>query len=89
VPLADGDVGRYAILAATAAIMIASQLGKVSGASVKGDEFLDQMRSFIAGIGSAHWPRVALALSVLVVLLALAWLPPRIPARSSPYWVAG
>jgi len=114
-PLAAGDVGRYAILAATAAllvgaicflagvvrlgfladllsrpvligymagvaaIMIASQLGKVSGVSVKGDEFLDQMRSFISGIGSVHWPTVALALSVLVVLLALAWLTPRIP----------
>ena len=83
-PLAAGDPGRYAALAAAAAllvgviclvaglvrlgflaellsrpvligymagvaaIMIASQLGKVSGVDVDGEEFLDQMRSFIS-----------------------------------------
>ncbi len=114
-PLAAGDPGRYAILAAAAAllvgvicfvaglvrlglladllsrpvligymagvavIMIASQLGKVSGVSVDGDEFLDQMRSFVSGIGSVHWPTIALASAVLVVLLVLAWVTPRIP----------
>lgn len=113
--LAAGDPGRYAILAAAAAllvgvicfvaglvrlglladllsrpvligymagvavIMIASQLGKVSGVSVDGDEFLDQMRSFVSGIGSVHWPTIALASAVLVVLLVLAWVTPRIP----------
>jgi high affinity sulfate transporter 1 len=114
-PLAAGDAGRYAILAAAAAllvglicfvaglvrlgfladllsrpvligymagvaaIMIASQLGKVTGAPVEGDEFLDQMRSFINGLGEVHWLTIALALAVLVVLLVLAWLTPRIP----------
>ena len=114
-PLAAGDPGRYAMLAAAAAllvgaicfvaglvrlglladllsrpvligymagvavIMIASQLGKVSGVPVDGDEFLDQMRSFVSGIGSVHWPTIALASAVLVVLLVLAWATPRIP----------
>jgi sulfate permease, SulP family len=114
-PLAAGDPGRYAALAAAAAllvgvicfvaglvrlgflaellsrpvligymagvaaIMIASQLGKVSGVDVEGEEFLDQVGSFIAGLGSVHWPTVALAVSVLVVLLVFGWLAPRIP----------
>ena len=106
-PLAAGDPGRYAALAAAAAllvgaicfvgglirlgfladllsrpvligymtgvaaIMIASQLGKVTGVSVEGDEFLDQIRSFVAGIGGVHWPTVALSAAVLAVLLLL------------------
>jgi sulfate permease, SulP family len=114
-PLAAGDPGRYAALAAAAAllvgvicliaglvrlgflaellsrpvligymagvaaIMIASQLGKVSGVEVEGEEFLDQIRSFISGLDGMHWPTVALAVSVLVVLLVLARLAPRIP----------
>ncbi len=114
-PLAAGDPGRYAALAAAAAllvgaicfvaglvglgflsellsrpvligymagvaaIMIASQLGKVTGVDVEGEEFLDQVWSFVSGLGSVHWPTIALAVSVLVVLLVLAWLTPRIP----------
>jgi SulP family sulfate permease len=62
-----------------AVIMIASQLGKVTGVSVKGDEFLDQVRSFADGLDELHWPTVALAAGVLVVLLAFAWLAPRWP----------
>ena len=114
-PLAAGDPGRYAALAATAAlivgalcfvaglarlgfladllshpvligymagvavIMIGSQLGKVTGVSVEGDEFLDQIRSFVGGLDELHWPTVVLATVVLVVLLVLAWLAPRLP----------
>ena len=114
-PLAVGDPGRYAALAAAAAlivggfcfvaglvrigfladllsrpvlvgymtgvavIMIAGQLGKVTGVSVEGDEFVDQMRSFISGLSGVHWPTVALSAAVLVLLLALARLVPRLP----------
>ncbi len=114
-PLAAGDPGRYAMMAAAvallvgaicfvgglirlglladllsrpvligymagvAAIMIASQLSKVSGVSVDGDEFLDQMRSFVAGIGGVHWPTVVLSAAVLAVLLLLGRLAPRLP----------
>ena len=95
-PLAAGDPGRYAALAAAVAllvgaicfvaglvrigfladllsrpvlvgymtgvavIMIGSQLGKVTGVSVEGDEFVDQMRSFIKGLDGVHWPTIAL-----------------------------
>jgi len=114
-PLAVGDPGRYAGLAAAVAmmvggfcfvagllrigfladllsrpvlvgymtgvavIMIAGQLGKVTGVPVEGDEFVEQMRSFIAGLSGVHWPTVALSASVLVLLLALARLVPRLP----------
>ena len=66
-------------MAGVAAIMIASQLGKVTGVDVEGEEFIDQMRSFISGAGSVHWPTIALAASVLVVLLVFAGLAPRMP----------
>ena len=114
-PLAAGDGGRYAALAAGAAlivgvicllgrairlgflaellskpvlvgymagiavIMIASQLGKITGADVEGDEFVDQMRSFVADWDELHLPTIILALSVLVVLLVIAWVAPRAP----------
>jgi SulP family sulfate permease len=114
-PLAAGDPGRYAALAAAVAllvgaicfvaglvrigfladllsrpvlvgymtgvavIMIGSQLGKVTGISVQGDEFVDQVRSFINGLDGVHWPTIALAAAVLVVLLVLARLVPRLP----------
>jgi SulP family sulfate permease len=66
-------------MAGVAVIMIASQLGKVTGAPVEGEEFLDQMRSFISGLDAVHWPTIVLAVSVLAVLLVLAWLAPRTP----------
>ena len=114
-PLAVGDPGRYAALAAATAllvgaicfvagvirlgfiadllsrpvligymtgvavIMIGSQLGKVTGIRVEGDEFIDQVRSFVDGLGAAHWPTIGLSASVLVLLLMLARLAPRIP----------
>jgi high affinity sulfate transporter 1 len=64
-----------------AVIMIAGQLGKVTGVSVEGDEFLDQIRSFVGGIDELHWPTVVLAVAVLVVLLVFAWLAPRLPGQ--------
>ena len=120
-PLAVGDPGRYAALAAAAAllvgaicfvaglvrigfladllsrpvlvgymagvamIMIAGQLGKVTGISVDGDEFIDQVRSFVNGLDGAHWPTIALSAAVLVVLLALARVVPRLPGPLSRY----
>jgi sulfate permease, SulP family len=114
-PLAAGDPGRYAALAAAVAllvgaicfvgglvrlgiladllsrpvligymtgvavIMIGSQLGKVTGVSVEGDEFIDQMRSFAAGLDEVHWPTIGLSAAVLLLLLVLGWLVPRLP----------
>jgi sulfate permease, SulP family len=114
-PLAAGDPGRYAVLAAVAAllvgamcfvagvvrlgfiadllshpvligymagvaaIMIGGQLGKVTGAPVEGEEFLDQVKSFVGVLDEVHWPTIVLSLSVLVVLLVLAQLTPKLP----------
>jgi sulfate permease, SulP family len=114
-PLAAGDPGRYAVLAAVAAllvgaicfvaglvrlgfiadllshpvligymagvaaIMIGGQLGKVTGAPVEGEEFLDQVRSFVGALNEVHWPTIVLSVSVLVVLLVLGQLTPKLP----------
>jgi sulfate permease, SulP family len=66
-------------MAGVALIMISGQLGKVTGVSVTGDEFVDQMRSFIAGLNDVHWPTVALSSAVLAGLLVLYRLLPRLP----------
>ncbi len=66
-------------MSGVAVIMIGSQLGKVTGISVEGDEFIEEVHSFIKGLGDVHWPTVALSVAVLVVLLILARLAPRLP----------
>ncbi len=66
-------------MAGIAIVMIASQLGKTTGVAVHGEEFIDQMGSFAAGIRQMHWPTVVLATSVLLLLLALARWVPRAP----------
>lgn len=62
-----------------AVIMIGSQLGKVTGVPVEGDDFVDEIRSFVEGLGGVHWPTLALAVTVLAALLTLARLLPRLP----------
>jgi high affinity sulfate transporter 1 len=62
-----------------AILMIASQLGKITGAPVSGDEFVGLMRSFAQNIQQCHWPTMALAGSVLILLLALGRWAPRMP----------
>ncbi|WP_067537263.1 SulP family inorganic anion transporter [Nocardia crassostreae] len=114
-PLAAGDAGRYAALAAalallvgvigiagafarlgvlaellsrpvlvgylagTAGIMIASQLGKVTGAPVDGATIPEQVRSFAAHIDELHWQTTVLAAVTLAALILLAWRAPRAP----------
>jgi len=63
-------------MAGIAIVMIASQLGKTTGVAVEGDEFIDQITSFAAGIEQMHWPTVVMAASVLLLLVSLArWIP--------------
>jgi len=114
-PLAAGDPGRYAAMAAVLAVlvgviclaaglvrlglladllsrpvlvgymtgvamtMIFSQLGKVTGAPVEGDEFVAQVRSLAVVLHELHWPTLVFATSVLLILILLAWLAPRSP----------
>ncbi|AMO63122.1 sulfate ABC transporter [Mycolicibacterium phlei] len=62
-----------------AVLMIASQLGKVSGITVSGDEFTALAQSFIRNLTSVHWPTVILAAGVLALLWALDRWAPRWP----------
>lgn len=54
-----------------AVLMIGSQLGKVTGIDVDGDQFVQQITSFAAHIGETNWPTLAMSVSVLALLLAL------------------
>ncbi|GAB4585918.1 SulP family inorganic anion transporter [Nocardia sp. IFM 10818] len=114
-PLAAGDAGRYAALAAglallvgvlgiagafarlgvladllsrpvlvgylagTAGIMIASQLGKVTGVEVDGGTIPEQVRSFTGHIEDLHWQTTVLAAVTLIALIVLARRAPRAP----------
>ncbi|MDO3634978.1 SulP family inorganic anion transporter [Mycolicibacterium arseniciresistens] len=62
-----------------AVIMIGGQLGKVTGVTVEGAEFVDQVRSFVTGAAGAHWPTIILATAVLVMLLAIGRVAPKFP----------
>lgn len=62
-----------------AIIMIGSQFGAITGAPVSGDRFVDQIRSFAAGVSGAHWPTIAVATSVLAMLVFFGWWVPRAP----------
>ncbi len=62
-----------------AIVMIGSQLGTITGVPVSGDEFVDQVRSFAAGTAPMHWPTIAVAASVLLLLLVLGRWAPRVP----------
>lgn len=79
-----------------AVIMISGQLGKVTGTTVEGDEFIDEVGSFVAGIGDVHWPTVALSGAVLVMLLILYRMSPLFPgplvavlAATAVVWLFG
>ena len=114
-PLAAGDSGRYAMLAAVLAglvgvvcfaagllrlgfiadllsrpvligymagvalIMVAGQLGKLTGTAVTGDGFVAEVRSLVEALPTVHWPTLALSAAVLVALLVLARMFPRAP----------
>ncbi len=114
-PLAAGDPGRYATLAAALAvvvgllclvayaarlgfladllsrpilvgymagvalIMIAGQLGKLTGVPVDGDTFFGQLLSFARGMGEAHAGTLLFAIAVLAFLFAVQWRLPGLP----------
>ena len=114
-PLAVGDPGRYALLAAVLALMVggiclaggiarlgfladllsrpvlvgymtgiaivmmASQIGKITGTKVSGDEFIELVRSFEAQRRLVHWPTAVLAAAVLMLLWTLGRWTPRLP----------
>ncbi|WP_156750935.1 SulP family inorganic anion transporter [Mycobacterium sp. 852013-50091_SCH5140682] len=62
-----------------AIVMIASQLGKVTGVPVAGEQVVDLIRSFLQSVNHVHWPTALLAAGVLVLLYMLGRFAPRIP----------
>jgi sulfate permease, SulP family len=66
-------------LAGIAVLMIVSQLEKVTGVPVSGEEVVPQVRSFVLGLGEVHAPTALLAAGVLVLLLVVQHRFPRAP----------
>ena len=66
-------------MAGVAVIMMAGQLGKVTGVTVSGDGFLEQSASFVSGLAGVRWPVVALSAVLLAGLLVLHRVAPRAP----------
>ncbi|MGZ5403382.1 MAG: SulP family inorganic anion transporter, partial [Nocardioides sp.] len=62
-----------------AAIMIVSQLGKLTGISVDADSSMDEVRYVASHLDEVHGPTLVLASLVLAVLLVGSWLLPRWP----------
>ena len=66
-------------MAGVAVIMMVSQLSKITGVPVEGDEFLPEIGSFLNNMDQVHWPTVVLAACLLVLLFLLQWLVPLAP----------
>lgn len=66
-------------MAGIAAIMVASQLGKLTGIQVDADSFVTEIGYVARHLDEMHGPTLALAASVLTFLLAVSWLAPRVP----------
>ncbi len=66
-------------LAGIAAIMAASQLGKLLGIPEQASDFLDELRAVLGQLDELHAPTAALGLATLVAMLVGAWFAPRAP----------
>lgn len=59
-----------------ALVMMASQLGRLSGTPSAGGAFADEVVSFARNLGRIHWPTVVLAAVALTLLMVLnRWAP--------------
>lgn len=66
-------------MAGIALVMIAGQLGKITGTEVMGGEFIWQAGSFVTHLGEVHWPTAGVAAAVVAVQLVLANRAARLP----------
>ncbi len=66
-------------MAGVSVIMIAGQLGKVTGVPIEGDEFVPQLGSFVRGLDQLHWPTAILGIVLVVLLFTLTRVTPRLP----------
>jgi len=70
-------------LAGSAVLMVVSQLGKVTGTSYEGGSIIEEVRGFLGVATDTDWLSLTIAASTLAIILLLAWLRARCPARSS------
>jgi sulfate permease, SulP family len=66
-------------LAGVGLIMIAGQLGRVTGVRVSGSSFTAELASFAAGLGGLQPATVAVASAVLIFLFVVRWRWPHAP----------
>jgi SulP family sulfate permease len=66
-------------MAGIAALMVVSQIGKVTGIRVQGDSFVQELRYAVTHLGAVHVPTLLLSAGVLVVLLGFQRLRPTWP----------
>jgi SulP family sulfate permease len=66
-------------LAGIAAIMVASQLGKLLGIPEDANGFVDELRQVLGNLDQVHWPTATLSLITLAAMLVLAAVAPRAP----------
>src|SRR5215469_6570716 len=60
-------------MAGVALIMIAGQLGRVTGVQVSGEEFISLLRSYARGVSTAQPAVIVVAAAVLAFLVLLRW----------------
>ncbi len=66
-------------MSGVALIMISGQLDKVTGADATGNNFFDEVRSFLGDLDGIDWPTLVLAVGVLVFLFASQHYFPKLP----------
>jgi SulP family sulfate permease len=66
-------------MAGIAALMVVSQIGKVTGIRVQGDSFVQELTYAVTHLGAVHVPTLLLSAGVLVVLLGFQRLRPTWP----------
>lgn len=66
-------------LTGIALIMIAGQLGNVTGVPTTGSTFVAELVSFLRGVGQVHAPTLLLSVVVLAFLIVVGALFPRLP----------
>lgn len=59
--------------------MVGSQIGTITGTENLGDQFIDQLKSFSNRMGNIDWPTLALAATVLALLVAITRWAPKAP----------
>ncbi|MFG1930704.1 SulP family inorganic anion transporter [Mycobacterium sp. NPDC048908] len=62
-----------------AIVMVAGQLGRITGAPVSGDRFVDLLKTLARDGSHVHWPTIVVAASVLALMMALDRWAPKLP----------